>query len=212
MPLTMQAKLLHFLDDRRIRPVGGRRARAVDVRVICATKRDLRRMVEQGDFLEDLYYRLTDFPIDVPPLRERGDDVLLLADTFLRRTCDELGRPVPRLTRATARRLEAYRWPGNVRELEKVIRRALIMAADDERLREDHLPEEMRGANDPDSDDREQPWVRPLREQIAELERRAIQSALDDAGWNRSEAARRLKVSYPTLLQKIRVFGLSPDS
>jgi transcriptional regulator with GAF, ATPase, and Fis domain len=212
MPLTMQAKLLHFLDDRQIRPVGGRRARAVDVRVICATKRDLRRMVEQGEFLEDLYYRLTDFPIDVPPLRERGDDVLLLADTFLRRTCDELGRPVPRLTRGAARRLEGYRWPGNVRELEKVIRRVLIMAGDEERLRQEHLPEELRGPADPESDDRERPGMRPLREQIAELERRAVQTALDEAGWNRSEAARRLKVSYPTLLQKIRVFGLTPDS
>ena len=212
MPVTMQAKLLHFLDDRQVRPVGGRKARAVDVRVVCATKRDLRRMVEQGDFLEDLYYRLMDFPIEVPPLRDRGGDVLLLADTFLRRTCEELGRPVPRMTRSAAQRLDAHRWPGNVRELEKAIRRALILAADDERLRDQHLPPEVRAAGDGVVDERERTSMRPLREQIAELERRAIQTALDESGWNRSEAARRLKVSYPTLLQKIRIFGLSPDS
>ena len=129
-------------------------------------------MVEEDLFLEDLYYRLLDFPIDVPPLRERADDILLLARHYVERTAEELGRPAPRMTRAFASQLRSWSWPGNVRELERSIRRTGIMAGGEERL----------------------------------------QRALDAVGWNRSEAARRLKISYPTLLQKIKVYGLKNGS
>ena len=210
MPLTMQAKLLHFLDDLRVRPVGGKESVAVDVRVVCASKRDLNQMVAEDAFLEDLYYRLMDFPIDVPPLRDRGDDVMLLAEYFLGRAAADLDRPVPKFTRGAAAQLRAATWPGNVRELEKTVRRALLMAGDDGRIRETHLPLGLAGSQTPD--DETESTIRPLRAQIVELERRAVSGALTETGWNRSEAARRLKVSYPTLLQKIRIYGLNPDS
>lgn len=212
MPLAMQAKLLHFLDDHRVRPVGGKESVAVDVRVICASKRDLKQMVETEAFLEDLYYRLMDFPIDVPPLRDRGDDVVLLTEYFLERAARELDRPRPRLTRGAASRLKAHAWPGNVRELEKIVRRALLMAGDDGRIRDSHLPAEIREGRGTVDGDVDEAIVRPLRDQIAELERRAVAGVLRDTSWNRSEAARRLQVSYPTLLQKIRIYGLNPDS
>ena len=213
MPLPMQAKLLHFLDSREVRPVGGTRSRAVDVRVLCATKRDLKAMVREESLIEDLYYRLLDFPIVIPPLRERPEDVLLLAETFVERTCAQLGRPVPRLTRALVARLRAYAWPGNVRELEKVVRRSVVMADGDDRLRESHLPPSVREgtATAADGDAVHEGW-RPLKAQVADLERQLVQSALAQTGWNRSEAARRLEISYPTLLQKIRIYGLKPPS
>jgi len=212
MPLSMQAKLLHFLDDHRIRPVGGKESLPVDVRVICASKRDLKKMVEQESFLEDLYYRLMDFPIEVPPLRDRGDDVVLLTEYFLERAAAELHRPVPRLTRGAASRLRGHTWPGNVRELEKVVRRSLLMAGDEGRVRESHLPTEIQDGPTSGDADLTEPSLRPLKEQIAELERRAVAGALESTAWNRSKAARRLNVSYPTLLQKIRIYGLNPDS
>jgi sigma-54-dependent transcriptional regulator len=208
MPLPMQAKLLQFLDDHKVRPVGSTEAVDVDVRVICASKRDLEGMVRDEDFLEDLYYRLLDFPIEVPPLRDRGDDVGLLAEVFIERACARIEREPLRLTRSALARLRSYSWPGNVRELEKVITRAVLMASDDDRIRDRHLSEPLqRGGRD-----RELPsegeGERPLREQVMELERRAVRSALESAGWNRSAAARQLRISYPTLLQKIRNFNL----
>jgi transcriptional regulator with PAS, ATPase and Fis domain len=214
MSLPMQAKLLHFLDMREIRPVGGAQLRHVDVRVICASKRDLEQLVEQGLFLEDLYYRLLDFPIEVPPLRERDDDVLLLAEHYVEKSAAELGRERPKMTRGFAARLRAYSWPGNVRQLEKIIQRACILAQDDDRLRESHLaPELLRGSASAGSasEDLRNPAA-PLKECVAELERRVIQTALDRAGWNRSQAARELEISYPTLLQKIRLYDLNPLS
>jgi DNA-binding NtrC family response regulator len=208
MPLPMQAKLLQFLDDHMVRPVGSTEAVDVDVRVICASKRDLVSMVRDEEFLEDLYYRLLDFPIEVPPLRDRGDDIALLAEVFIERACARIEREPLRLTRSALTRLRSYSWPGNVRELEKVITRAVLMASDDDRIRDRHLSESLqRGGRDHEARPEGQ-GERPLREQIMELERRAVQSALESTGWNRSAAARQLRVSYPTLLQKIRTFNL----
>jgi sigma-54-dependent transcriptional regulator len=210
MSLPMQAKLLHFLDTKELRPVGGSATRRVDVRVICATRRDLRRMVSNDEFLEDLYYRLLDFPIEVPPLRERGEDVLLLARHYVEASALELGRETPRMTRNFAQRLADYAWPGNVRELEKVIKRAVILAADDDRLREQHLPAELVQGRRAVAGDDVASEVRPLRDQVAQLERQVLQHALERSAWNRSQVARELRISYPTLLQKIRLYDLNP--
>lgn len=211
MPLTMQSKLLQFLDSNEVRPVGGTRSEAVDVRVLFASKRDLKELVAKELFLEDLYYRLLDFPITVPALRSRGEDVLLLAETFVARTAAELGRRVPRLTRSAVSVLRAYPWPGNVRELEKAMRRAVVLADGEGRLRESHLPEDIRGHALGGGNDELHSDLVPLKEQVAELEKHVVQNALESLGWNRSEAARRLKISYPTLLQKIRIHGLRPS-
>lgn len=204
MPLVMQGKLLHFLDTKVVRPVGSSQERTVDVRVVCASKSDLRQMVESGRFLEDLYFRLLDFPIVVPPLRERPADIRPLAETFVARFAGELGVAVPEISPACLDALVGYHWPGNVRELEKCLRRALVLAQGEASLRPQHLPNELvpyaasgRGA-----------VMAPLRDTLAEVESREIARALRLSGGNKSAAARLLRISYPNLLKKIRQFGL----
>jgi PAS domain S-box-containing protein len=128
LPLELQAKLLRVLQEGEFEPLGSSRTRRVDVRIIAATNRDLRKAAAEGTFREDLYYRLNVFPVFMPPLRERGDDIVLLATTFAERFARRLGRPVPTLTADGARRLLAYGWPGNVRELQNVVERAVITA------------------------------------------------------------------------------------
>jgi len=208
MSLPMQAKLLHFLDSREVRPVGSAQSRVVDVRVLCASKSNLEAKVEAGDFLEDLYYRLLEFPIEIPPLRDRGEDIVLLAQEFVTRACADLQRPVPTLTRAFVSGLRRYAWPGNVRELEKAMRRAVVLAAGESRLGPVHLPAVRSAGMEQRGEDADHAAIRPLKEQVSDLERAVLQRTLDELGWNRSEAARQLKISYPTLLQKIRIYDL----
>ena len=128
IPLELQGKLLRVLQESEFERVGDDETRRVDVRVIAATNRDLAQLIDAGEFREDLYYRLSVFPIDVPPLRERGDDVVQLAQDFLKQTCQEFGREGLSLTRAQADQLMQYDWPGNVRELKNVIERAVILS------------------------------------------------------------------------------------
>ena len=128
IPLELQAKLLRVLQEGELERVGEERTRRVDVRVIAATNRDLRAEAGAGRFRQDLYYRLSVFPVELPPLRDRPEDIPLLAEHFLALSARKLGRPVPRLTLAAVRQLQAYPWPGNVRELQHVIERAVITA------------------------------------------------------------------------------------
>ncbi len=131
IPLSLQGKLLRVLQEREFERVGDDSTRVVDVRVIAATNKDLEKAVEAGEFREDLYYRLSVFPVQVPPLRRRGDDVVQLAVHFLEQVCREFGRPCPQLTQSQADALRRYAWPGNVRELKNVIERAVILSAAD---------------------------------------------------------------------------------
>ena len=128
IPLELQAKLLRVLQEGELERVGDERTRKVDVRLIAATNRDLKAEAEAGRFRQDLYYRLSVFPVELPPLRERPEDIPLLADHFLALSARKLGRPRPRLTLADVQRLQRYDWPGNVRELQHVIERAMITA------------------------------------------------------------------------------------
>ncbi len=128
IPLELQAKLLRVLQEGELERVGEERTRRVDVRIIAATNRDLRAEAEAGRFRQDLYYRLSVFPVELPPLRKRPEDVPLLAEHFLALAARKLGRPKPRLTLASVQKLQRYRWPGNVRELQHVIERAVITA------------------------------------------------------------------------------------
>jgi transcriptional regulator with GAF, ATPase, and Fis domain len=128
IPLELQAKLLRVIQEGELERVGEERTREVDVRLIAATNRDLRSEAEAGRFRQDLYYRLSVFPIELPPLRKRAEDIPLLAEHFLALGARKLGRPKPRLTLANAQQLRRYSWPGNVRELQHVIERALITA------------------------------------------------------------------------------------
>ena len=128
IPLELQAKLLRVLQEGELERVGEERTRKVDVRLLAATNRDLRSEAEAGRFRQDLYYRLSVFPIELPPLRKRMEDLPLLADHFLALAARKLGRPKPRLTLANAQQLQRYHWPGNVRELQHVLERAVITA------------------------------------------------------------------------------------
>ena len=196
----MQGKLLQFLDSSEIRPVGDNVFRKVDVRVVCASKVDLRQLVDEGRFLEDLYYRLNDFPLVIPPLRERVGDVPLLVEFYLKRLTEKNGREVPKLSSQVMRLLNAYAWPGNVRELEKVIQRALILADPGQPLILAHLSEELQAIELGPA----VPEQKTLREHVSELENRLIESSLQRSGGNKAEAARCLGISYPSLLQKIK--------
>ncbi|MBD3222697.1 tetratricopeptide repeat protein [bacterium] len=201
MPLSMQGKLLHFLDTKVVRPVGASDERQVDVRIVCASKTELQDLVQSDRFLEDLYFRLLDFPLVVPPLREREGDIPLLAGHFLRKYG---GDDAPELGNDCLDALRQYHWPGNIRELEKCIQRALILARGERRLRPEHLPQQLT----PYLAERGGSGVTPLRETLAEVESREIQQALRRCGGNKAATARALRISYPNLLKKIKVYGL----
>ncbi len=204
MPLAMQGKLLQFLDTHRVRRVGDNQEFRVDVRIICASKRDLSQMASEGLFLEDLYYRLRDFPLTIPALRERADDIELLARHFILRFSQESGCSVPEMEHSFLQCLLAHNWPGNVRELEKILKRAIVLAGGDQALRPEHLPRELR-LRDAVS---EGGSACPLRETLAAVECREIARALARCGGNKAATARALKISYPNLLKKIRHYGI----
>ncbi|MCB9465047.1 MAG: sigma 54-interacting transcriptional regulator [Candidatus Eisenbacteria bacterium] len=206
-PIGVQAKLLHVLDKHEIRPVGSTQWKPVDVRVVCATNADLAAAIQAGRFLEDLYYRLNDFQVHIPPLRERREDIPLLVRHFVDEFRRTLGRPNVTLSREVVRFLTECEWRGNVRELEKVIKRMIVLAEDGDELGIDSLPREIRvGQRDlsvvPDG--------QTLRAAIERLEAQMIGSTLEGAGGNKSEVARRLQISYPSLLSKIRKYRLEP--
>ncbi len=199
-----QAKLLRALQEREVRPVGGARARPVDVRVIAATNRDLWREATAGRFREDLYYRLAVFPIHVPPLRERAGDVLALAEAFLARHADK--GSAPRLSRDAARLLQAWRWPGNVRELENEIQRALALAERGATLTPAHFSKRLFGLLEPI-----QASLHPeasLRETLARVEAWLIRHALDAHGGRRAETARHLAITREGLYKKMKRYGI----
>ena len=206
MPLSMQGKLLHFFDTKVVRPVGSNQEFQVDVRIVAASKSDLHQKAQTGEFLEDLYYRLVDFPLVIPPLRQRADDIELLTRHFSQRFCQELGIELLALDRNFLDLLVQHDWPGNVRELEKTLRRAIVLAQGDSVLRSEHLPQ---GILRTPVGPRSVVSISPLKETLAGIECREIERAMTAAAGNKSEAARLLKVSYPNLLKKIRHYGIA---
>jgi len=203
--LRMQGKLLQFLDTGEVRPVGSNQSIAVELRLITASKTDLKRLAEQGLFLEDLYFRLNDFPLRLPPLRDRKGDIPILAEHFIDRHSREFGEGRRRFDDSALDELKRHDWPGNVRELEKVVRRALLLGAGKEALGVGTIHLE-------DGKTPELPAVNTvkLQDQLGRLEKDLVSRALLNTGWNRSQASRDLGISYPTLLQKIRKYDLSP--
>ncbi|MCS7090394.1 MAG: PEP-CTERM-box response regulator transcription factor [Verrucomicrobiota bacterium] len=199
LPLPLQVKLLRFLQEQTIERVGGRELITVNARVIAATNADLKKAMEAGRFREDLYYRVAVVVIQLPPLRERGDDVVLLARTFLRRFATETNRmPAPHFSPAALRALQRHDWPGNVRELENRVRRAVIMAEG-----------KMITAEDLElSDPGEAAGLRTLREIREAAERSAILSALRRHHWRVAPAAQELDVSRPTLYELMNRLGI----
>lgn len=200
--LSVQQRLLHLLDCGEIRSVGSTTYRRLDVRVISATSvTDLRKEVEEGRFLKDLYYRLNDFAVTVPALRERREDILLLSEHFLAQFARECRRPVPEISRAALRVLLEYDWPGNVRELQKVMRRAAVLADDDEPLGVEHLPGDL--CRRERAEAREDDLSGSLKDAVEMFERRLILATLERCHWNKSRAAEELGLSRKGLRNKI---------
>jgi DNA-binding NtrC family response regulator len=203
MELGLQGRLLRVLEDGRVRRVGANRDRAVDVRVVAATNSDLDAAVKAGSFRSDLFYRLAQLVISVPPLRDRGSDVLLLFDRFLGEACQTVGRKLPRISPEVARIFEEYRWPGNVRELRNLCQRLATFAGDD--LGPGDLPAEML---EPDESPAEVDGTTTLREARRQFERRHIERVLVRAGWNIAAAARVLDVNRSHLHAKVSELGI----
>jgi len=207
LPVALQAKLLRVLQEEEVRPVGDAKSRKVDVRVIAATARDVERDVADGRFREDLFYRLNVVRVKVPALRERRDDIPLLADHFLARFREQLGRPLRGIADDAMGRLRAYRWPGNVRELENVIERAVILAEGD-RLTARELPDTV-AQPAPAEDAADDATDLSLRRARRTMEREWILRALRACNGNRTHAARRLQISHRALLYKIKEYGIA---
>ena len=191
LPISLQAKLLRFLQERTIERIGGRQEIAVDVRIVCATHQDLKALTKEGRFREDLYYRLAEIVINIPPLRDRVGDPALLAHAFVRRFAQEQSRSAMTLTEEAVRAIESHRWPGNIRELENCIKRATIMADGNQITREEV------GLSPPEAEELEGSLdLRAIRDNA---EKRAIISALGRVNGNMVKAAELLGVSRPTL-------------
>ena len=209
LPLGLQAKILRALEERRFERVGGTALVHVDVRLVAATNRGLRAAVAARRFREDLFFRLSVFPITVPPLRERPADIPVLARHFVERFCRDMKKKPLILSPAALDELVAYRWPGNVRELQNCIERAVILADGDSILPR-HLNLSFVDASEHEAPD---PWANldlsgslmdVTRRATAEAERRKIQEALAEAAGNKGRASELLQVSYKTLLAKLK--------
>jgi len=201
LPQSLQAKMLRFLQERVIERVGGRSEIPVDVRVICATHQDLQGLIEAGEFREDLFYRISEITLQIPPLREREGDNLMLGRVFLDRFCQEHGQSLKGFSPSAIQAIEAYHWPGNVRELENKIKRAVIMADGDYVTAEDL-------ELGPAADKTDEVPLLDLRHVREEAERKALQRALTLANNNVTQAAEMLHVSRPTLYDLLSKYGL----
>jgi len=215
LPLSIQSKLLRVLEEQKFERVGGTQEIEVNVRILTATNKDLHAAVAAKTFREDLYFRISAVPITIPPLRERGDDVVLLAEYFLERFRREFRKPALAFTTEATEQLRLYPWPGNVRELQNAIERAAILANGAQidvsglrlpapRPQAAEIPQGML--------DEGFQWEGPLDEvsqrAVEHVERFKIQNALRESKWNKTRAADKLGVSYKTLLNKIRALGI----
>jgi DNA-binding NtrC family response regulator len=215
MAPPLQSKLLRVLETRTFRRVGGQAEVSVDVRIVAATHRDLKKQVADGRFREDLYYRLNHVPIAMPPLRERKEDIALLATHFIARFCAEHGRAPARLHPDALRAMSAYPWPGNVRELRNVIERVLLLEAEDE-IRPEHLPAELTGlapvAGARGAAAGASPFPPGVVRPLVEIEQMAIAHALEVCSNNKTRAASMLGISRQTLRTKLKELRMDDDT
>jgi len=205
----LQVKLLRFLQDHIFRRVGGTDDIEVDVRMMAATNKDLRQLILQGTFREDLYYRLNVIPVEIPPLRERREDILVLAENFLLFYAARAGRPAMEVSPEAMEILMTHSWPGNVRELENAIERAVALAAGDE-VRVENLPPSLLQPGTPPPTTR---WEVPpqglnLEQVVADLEKALMQDALQKAGWVQTRAAQLLGINFRSFRYRARKYGL----
>ena len=209
--LPMQVKLLRALQERKVRPIGGNEETDVDVRVIAASNRDLQQMVRDKQFREDLYYRISVIPIDIPPLRKRTSDISLLAFHFLERFNRQMGKTIRGITSESIRLMENYPWPGNVRELENAVERAMALEKGEE-ISPDSLPERVaRGI--PSLSDQETLAQLPdngldLQKHVQEIERKLLEAALARSNGVRTRAAELLQMSYRSFRHYAKKYGI----
>ncbi|MCG3178294.1 MAG: Regulatory protein AtoC [Phycisphaerae bacterium] len=202
MSLAMQVKLLRVLQDQQVYMVGSNEPRQINTRVLAATNKDLSRLVEKGIFRQDLFYRLNVIVISIPPLRDRGDDVLVLAHHFAGKFRGERDRSAIRLSNDVLKAFRSYTWPGNVRELENLIHRLSVMT-EGEMIEPRDLPSMMRFAISP---------ATALDRPLAEVEAEHVRNVLIHVNWNRSRAAQILRIDRKTLIKKIADYGLRPNA
>jgi transcriptional regulator with PAS, ATPase and Fis domain len=212
MSPLVQAKLLRVLQEREFQRLGGARTLSADIRLVAATNRDLAQAIRQGRFREDLYYRLAVFEIAIPPLRERSEDVLALAESFLEELCEKMGRPCAGISRDARDWLLAYPWPGNVRELRNAIERAILLC-EGGLITRDHLPaavgrpEQARPAAAGGAADPEAP-LPPGGVDLDEIERAYIEKALERTRGNKAKASRLLGLTRAQLYSRLDKYGL----
>jgi two-component system, NtrC family, response regulator AtoC len=210
LPLGLQVKLLRVLQEDEIRRVGDNRSRKVDVRILAATIRDLATEVRQGNFREDLFYRLNVLTVKIPPLRERAEDIPQLVEHFLRRCNAKLGTHIQGVEPQALKLLVEYPWPGNVRELENLIERAVILC-DGDRITPGLLTDKVRQTLGPSS----APFVGgdlSIKKAVRSVEETLIRRALTQTGGNRTRAAKLLEISHRTLLYKLKDYRIDQDS
>lgn len=200
-PLT-QAKLLRVLQTKSFERIGDTETRHVDVRIICATNRDLSQMIEDGSFRQDLYYRINVFPIHLPPLRKRSDDILALCNHFLRKFARENAHPPIRLSNEAMDLLQIYDWPGNIRELENVMIRAVLLAGHDSSIQVHHLPPHIQNLS-------RTPPTATLPETIERIEKEAITQAMQQSEGKLRSAAKILGITERMLGYKMKKYSLS---
>lgn len=206
LPLAMQVKLLRAIQEKSVRAIGGQQEQVVDVRVLCATHKDLNQEVAAGRFRQDLYYRLNVIELRVPPLRERREDIEEIANAVLRRLTESAGEPTTRVPPHALAALKAYRFPGNVRELENMLERAYTLSetdqisTDDLRLAEPSRPAEQDGPSLADIDN--------LEDYLESVERKLILQALEETRWNRTAAAQRLNLTFRSMRYRLKKLGL----
>ncbi len=200
IPPAVQVKLLRVLQEREVQRLGSSRTIKVDVRIISATNKNLERMVEDGTFRSDLYYRLNVIEIQLPPLRERKEEIPSLVEFFIKKYSAFNGKPIKGITREAMDALMKYHFPGNIRELENIIERAVVLTRGEYIGFEDLPSHIVKGKNKKGG---------TLMERLREEERRIILETLEDAGWNQSEAARRLGLSESTLRYRMKILEIS---
>lgn len=198
LPYEVQMLLLRALQERRYRPVGSKREMSCDVRIVAATNENMEKAIAEGRFREDLYHRLNEFTIEVPPLRECRDDILPLAEFFLKQGCDEMNKRVTGFCAEARKKLQTYDWPGNVRELKNTIRKAVLLCESDTLKAEDL---DMPAENTTDGF--------ALKAENEEKEK--IIKALETAKYNKALAAGLLRISRPTLYEKMKKYGIEPE-
>ncbi|MBU2707369.1 sigma-54-dependent Fis family transcriptional regulator [Zooshikella marina] len=220
LPAPMQVKLLRAIQEKAIRPVGSQQEIKTNTRILSATHKDLAEMVANGQFRQDLFYRINVIELNVPPLRERQEDILLLANFFLRQLAESCQTPPPHLTPEAEKALLAYNFPGNVRELENILERAFTLCEADEISASD-LKLNVDSATPatsitPDSDQQSVTTESPipldgsqsLEDYLAELERKAIVQALEESRWNKTAAAKKLGITFRALRYRLKKLGL----